>query len=82
MRHNPRCAIFREPPTLQDPNDCNCGAIPSLPPSVSLGQAISEITRRKQNLDHIYEAHRNSILVKHKEEELDRVLEILSQVRP
>ena len=21
MRHNPRCAIFREPPTLQDPND-------------------------------------------------------------
>lgn len=28
--HNPRCAIFHEPPGLRDPSDCNCGAIPPL----------------------------------------------------
>jgi len=51
-------------------------------PTLSLEQAISQINLRKQNLDHILEAHRNSIIVKHHEHELDRVLEILSQVRP
>jgi len=30
MKHNPRCAIFHDPPSLQDPSDCNCGAIPPL----------------------------------------------------
>ncbi len=30
VQHNPRCAIYREPPTLRDANDCNCGAIPPL----------------------------------------------------
>jgi hypothetical protein len=31
MRHNPRCAIFHDPPGLRDDGDCNCGAIPPLP---------------------------------------------------
>lgn len=32
IRHHPRCAWWDEPPTLRDPKDCNCGAIPPLPP--------------------------------------------------
>lgn len=30
MKHNPRCAYLRDPPSLRDPSDCNCGAIPPL----------------------------------------------------
>lgn len=30
MRHNPRCRMLQDPPSLQDPNDCDCGAIPPL----------------------------------------------------
>ena len=49
---------------------------------ISFEQAISLINIRKQNLDHILEAHRNSTVVKHHEHELERVLEILRRVRP
>lgn len=49
---------------------------------ISFEEALSLINMRKQNLDHILQAHRNSILVKHHEEELERVLEILRRVRP
>lgn len=33
MRHNPRCAIYNDPPSLRDAKACNCGAIPELNPS-------------------------------------------------
>lgn len=26
-RHDVRCAIFDEPPSLRDPKDCNCGSL-------------------------------------------------------
>ena len=52
-------------------------------PSMSLEQAISLINIRKQNLDHIYgisiEAQKSNAT---RDGELERVLEILSQVRP
>jgi len=53
-------------------------------PTLSLEQAISQITLRKQNLDHIYDpcTPTGRALLKIREDELDRVLEILSQVRP
>lgn len=28
--HNPRCAIFNDPPSLRSPQDCDCGFIPPL----------------------------------------------------
>lgn len=28
--HNPRCAIFNDPPSLRSPRDCDCGFIPPL----------------------------------------------------
>lgn len=31
MRHSERCAVFRDPPTLRDPSDCDCN--PALPSS-------------------------------------------------
>jgi hypothetical protein len=31
VKHHPRCAIWRDPPSLRDDTDCNCGAIPQLP---------------------------------------------------
>lgn len=34
VEHNPRCAIFNEPPGLRDPKDCDCGAVPPLPTEV------------------------------------------------
>ena len=74
-RHNPRCAIFHEPPSLRDASDCNCGAIPQLPPSCSLEQAITTIEQRKRNLP--YDAE--TIV---RVDELDNVLEILRRVRP
>jgi hypothetical protein len=30
MSHNPRCAIFNDPPSLRMAKDCDCGAIPPL----------------------------------------------------
>lgn len=29
-KHNPRCAIFHDPPSMRDASACNCGAIPTL----------------------------------------------------
>jgi hypothetical protein len=54
------------------------------PDSLSLEQAISHLVLRKQNLDHIYNPTTSTgrAIVKIREDELDRVLEILSQVRP
>jgi hypothetical protein len=53
-------------------------------PTLSLEQAISQVRLRKLNLDHIYEPQTSTGrgIVKIREDELDRVLEILSQVRP
>jgi hypothetical protein len=84
VSHNQRCAIFQEPPSLRDASDCNCGAIPPLPSSLSFEQALSQINLRKQNLDHIYEPVTVAQvgINKIREDELERVLEILSQVRP
>jgi hypothetical protein len=41
VRHEGWCAIWNDPPTLQDTRDCNCGAIP-LPhaPSVTRRTAV------------------------------------------
>jgi hypothetical protein len=83
MRHNPRCRIFNEPPTLRDPSDCNCGAIPRLTPGLSLEQAIAKLTLRKQNLDHIYEGSSatDAAFRSVREEELDVALDVLRQIR-
>ena len=51
-------------------------------PTLSLEQAISQINLRRQNLDHIYEEPKDSARNRIREDELGRVLEILSQVRP
>lgn len=52
-------------------------------PSISFEKAISLINIRKQNLDHVYGINLEAqISNKIREEELERVLEILSQVRP
>lgn len=77
MRHNARCAIFQEPPTLRDDSDCNCGAIPSLRPLCSLEQAITQLSMRKQNLDHILETSERTKELRIREDELDHVLELL-----
>lgn len=39
--HNPRCAIFREPPGLRSDDDCNCEAVPSLLPPEGKPEAVS-----------------------------------------
>lgn len=51
-------------------------------PSMTLEQAISMINLRKQNLDHINEEPKDSARNRIREHELERVLEILRQVRP
>ncbi len=52
-------------------------------PSMTLEQAVSMLNLRKQNLDHIYEPTTITAqaIIKIREDELERVLEILSQVR-
>lgn len=47
-RHNPRCNYLQEPPTLRDPNDCNCGAIPSLPRAGGVPRAEDELEQWRQ----------------------------------
>lgn len=49
VKHNPRCAIYHDPPSLRDPGDCNCGAIPPLLISVTMTPQAAEAFHKALN---------------------------------
>src|SRR4051794_2758030 len=44
--HHPRCAIYQEPPSLRDANDCNCGAIPDLQVTANSQRLLEDVHSR------------------------------------
>lgn len=60
--HNPRCAIFNEPPTLRNLDDCNCGTLPPLPTTgrIMTDEQLQELVERIEHVgNQIADATRN-----------------------